>query len=123
MDTGSVEIRESDHTDDKLREKLDEMAKLVILSGRISEFHIKNLQRYPMVFFDAVKSVNIEYDLEPRGSAHYVHYYLEFQKGHRFKNKIDRLKHLERSVKSITGWADPEVKVFRKYSKSWKEIK
>ena len=43
--------------------RIKEMAKLALLSGRISEFHEKNLKAYPFVFFNDVESAEIEYDL------------------------------------------------------------
>lgn len=45
------------------RQKVLEMARLSMLTDRISEVHIKNLQMYPFVFFENVTSVKIDYDL------------------------------------------------------------
>lgn len=47
-----------------VNEQIKEMAKLTILSGRISEVQKKNMEMYPMVFFNGIKSVKIDYDLE-----------------------------------------------------------
>lgn len=44
--------------------KVKEMAKLVVYSNKISEFHEKNLKMFPFVFFNGVKSVLIDYNLE-----------------------------------------------------------
>jgi hypothetical protein len=49
-------------------EKVKDMAKLVHLSGRISEFHEKNLKMFPYVFFEGVKEAVVEYDFSHRPS-------------------------------------------------------
>ena len=41
---------------------LREMAKLTMVSNRISEIQEYNLKMYPYIFFDGVKSARIEYD-------------------------------------------------------------
>ena len=38
-------------------ELLSEMARLTALSGRISDVQIKNLQMFPLVFFDGIPNV------------------------------------------------------------------
>lgn len=40
-----------------------EMAKLTLVSNKINEIQIKNLKMFPLVFFEGVKNVVIEYDL------------------------------------------------------------
>lgn len=55
--------------DDKMTpEKIKDMAKLVHLSGRISEFHEKNLKNYALIFFDGVREAAIDYDFSHRPS-------------------------------------------------------
>ena len=45
--------------------KIKEMAQIAATTGRISTIQEKNLKMYPLVFFDGVKEVEIEYDLSP----------------------------------------------------------
>lgn len=51
-----------------IRETVKEMAKLSVLSNRISEVQEKNLKMYPFVFFNEVKSAAIDYDLAHRAT-------------------------------------------------------
>lgn len=51
----------SDET--KTREKVREMAKLSVLTDRISEVQEFNLKRYPFVFFEGLSKAEISYDL------------------------------------------------------------
>lgn len=47
----------------KALETLREMAKLTVLSSRLNDVQIKNLQSFPFVFFMDVNQVEISYDL------------------------------------------------------------
>jgi hypothetical protein len=46
-----------------------DMAKLVLVSGKISEIHEKNMKMYAFVFFNDVKEVKIDYDLSHEADA------------------------------------------------------
>lgn len=46
----------------KSLETIREMAKLTMVSNRINAMQTRNLQLYPFVFFDGVKSARIDYD-------------------------------------------------------------
>lgn len=46
----------------KVRETLRDMARLSLLSNRISAVQEKNLRAFPMVFFDGVSTGTIDYD-------------------------------------------------------------
>lgn len=48
--------------DKKTQETVREMARLALLSGRISEVQEKNLKLYPFVFFNGVLSATVDYD-------------------------------------------------------------
>jgi len=54
---------------DDIESQVKGMAALVLSSGRLSEFHEKNLKMYPMIYFNDVKEVKIEYDLAVRHDA------------------------------------------------------
>lgn len=45
------------------------MAKLVLVSGKISDVHMKNMQMYPFIYFNGVKEVKIDYDLSHKANA------------------------------------------------------
>lgn len=47
----------------KTEETVREMAKLSMLSNKISEVQEKNLKMFPFVFFDDITEVKIDYDL------------------------------------------------------------
>lgn len=50
-------------SEDQVRQKVVGMAKLSVLTDRISEVHEKNLKMYPFVFFNGVSKAEISYDL------------------------------------------------------------
>ena len=41
-----------------------DMAKLTIMSNQISEIQLKNMKMYPFVFFEGVKSVTLDFNLQ-----------------------------------------------------------
>ncbi len=43
--------------------QISEMARLTVLSNKINPVQEKNMSMWPLVFFNGVKSVKIEYDL------------------------------------------------------------
>jgi hypothetical protein len=126
-------------SDEKMTpEKIKDMAKLVHLSGRISEFHEKNLKMYPYVFFDGVLEAKIEYDFSHRPSDSgpkespktpdefykeigraamnmrsdsYVAYRLKINDNPMQPHMDKRFDALEKSVRSLF-WNDVIVKVY-----------
>jgi hypothetical protein len=119
-------------------EKVKDMAKLVHLSGRISEFHEKNLKNYALIFFDGVKEAAIEYDFSHRPSNDgpketpkspdefykeigraamsmksdaFVAYRLKIQEGIDQTHLDKRFDALEKSVRSLF-WKDVVIKVY-----------
>lgn len=44
-------------------QELQEMAKLTLLTNRITDIQAKNLQMFPLIFFDGVSDGRVEYDL------------------------------------------------------------
>jgi hypothetical protein len=110
---------------------LKQMAKLSITSGKISEIHVKNLQIWPFVFFNGVRTVNIDYDLttnncvsydtDSKGEIDYkfskpitdhfhISYDLDIDETQDNSNLEKRFDALEKSVQTIF-WAGIPLKV------------
>jgi hypothetical protein len=46
---------------------IQDLTKLVLFSGRLSEVHIKNLKQFPFIFFNGVQfPVNLEHDISTK---------------------------------------------------------
>jgi hypothetical protein len=54
---------------DDIASQVKGMAALVLTSGRLSEFHEKNLRMYPLIYFDQVREIVLDYDLSIRHDA------------------------------------------------------
>jgi hypothetical protein len=86
---------------------LKDLNKGVILTGRLSEVHVKNLQNYPFIFFEGVESVEISYNIitDPNQSLPGVGSVVRFKiKMDKEKNQSimeKRLDALKNSVKHI----------------------
>ena len=99
--------------------KLREMANLAIFSNKITEFHEKNMKMYPLVYFNGVSSVKIDYDLShtktvgdvPVSSQSMVSYYLEIDETQDNSHLDNRFIALEKSVRTLF-WKDVVVEVF-----------
>jgi hypothetical protein len=94
------------------RERLREMAKLSLLSNRISEIQEKNLKCYPFVFFEDVRCVKVDYNLERSNEEMYVAYDLELNEEPNSRGDTLKMRFLaiERSTRSIF-WNDLKVRV------------
>jgi hypothetical protein len=104
---------------DDLRKQVREMAHLSILSGRISEIQERNLKIYPLVYFNGVTSVRIEYDLlqttlspdGPVASNSKVSYFLSLDEKTPNFNMERRFDSLLQSVHNLL-WNDIIVNVY-----------
>jgi hypothetical protein len=101
------------------------MAKLTIFSNKISDVQEKNLKTWPFVFFEGVKSVMIDYDLQridditlddknlsinkPR-SNNYVKYTLMIDENVSNSNIERRYSALESSVRGLF-WKNVVVEI------------
>ena len=104
-----------------IREQLKEMAKLSILANRISEVQKKNMEAYPFIFFNDVKSVKIDYSLgrahtrstpggkEPKWDT-WVAYHLELYEDAN-PNLDRRFLCIEEAIK-VLFWKDIRVEVY-----------
>ena len=104
-----------------------DMAKLVLVAGKISDVHVKNLQMYPLIYFDGVKEAKIDYDLSHKADAlvdkdnnltinapyrhNVVTYYLTLFPGAKNDNLDKRFAALEASIRTLF-WKDVILEVF-----------
>jgi hypothetical protein len=113
-------------SDDNAANVVKDMAKLVLVSGKITPMHEKNMKMYPLIYFDGVKEVKIEYDLSHEADAlvdkennltinapkrnNIVSYYLTMYPG-TVNNQMDkRFAALEASIKTLF-WKDLMIEV------------
>jgi hypothetical protein len=103
-----------------INEIVTDLKKLIILSGQLSEIHIKNIKMFPFIFFDGVQSAEVTFDLDiakERDGAMSVCYRLKFKKGF---SKIDNLQQrcqaLENAVKNLL-WKEVDVAIYKNKSK------
>lgn len=121
-----------------MSEKIDEkyvrdMARLVLLSNRLSSFHEKNLKLFPLVFFNGIKTTKIEYDFsnnldadidanknnlnvnykinKPSTENLKTSYFLEIDPKVDNSNMDKRLEALENSVRNLL-WKNVKVQIF-----------
>lgn len=105
-------------SDKEVMEKIREMAKLTIMSSRINEIQEQNLKMYPLVFFEGVKSVKIEYDFshkktvndEPVIANSLISYYVELDES-KNDHLPTRFLMLEGSVRNLF-WKDTTVEIY-----------
>jgi hypothetical protein len=91
---------------DITREELQEMAKLAILSGRISATHEKNLKMYPFIAFDGVRSVAIDYDLSRENVVNSrISYDISIDDSVKDELALTKCKHIETWIRDLL-WKD-----------------
>lgn len=103
----------------EIKEKIKDMAKLSVLSGRINEIQEKNIKMYPLIMFMGVRSVKIDYDLAHRKTMGHeefkpdsnISFYLDIDE-REDNTKLDkRFKGLEDAVRTIF-WRDIIINVY-----------
>jgi hypothetical protein len=95
---------------------IEDMKKITILTGEISNVHEKSLLTWPYVVFDHVKNVEIKYDLSKSAYSDLGHNVVEFfvtlaEEG---KQNIDNFEKRCQTLKEWTEsmlWSGIEVKV------------
>lgn len=88
-----------------------EMAKLSILSERISEVQEKNIKMYPFIAFDGVKSAEISYDLSGNTKAFIVEYKLQISDSEKMDNIQKRYSALETWIRSLL-WKEVNIRIY-----------
>ena len=100
---------------------IKDLAKAVLLSGNLSDIHIKNIQTYPLIIFNGVEEVEAHYDINTdrstvRETPSFIEYHLTFKKGTRQPKKEElekRMKYLTDAIATLL-WTGIEVRVFNK---------
>jgi hypothetical protein len=101
-------------------EILNDLKRGILLTGRLSEVHVKTLQAVPFIFFDEVGSVSISYDISTDtsgampGLGSKIAFVISFKGDYQPDLLKDRVAALKNTVKTIL-W--PEVKVIVEDSK------
>ena len=111
---------------DDIESQVKGMASLVLSSGRLSEFHERNLKMYPLIYFNGVTEIKIDYDLAVRHDADVdqknnltlkkplqsciVSYYLKLDES--LQDSVQkRFDALETSVRTLF-WKDLPVEIY-----------
>ncbi len=111
---------------DNTTQIVKDMAKLVMVSGKLSEMHEKNMKTYPLIFFNGVKEAKVEYDVSHKANAlvdkdsnltvtaptrnNFVSYHLKIEENADNPNMERRYAALEASIKTLF-WKDIKVEI------------
>ncbi|HEY5235634.1 MAG TPA: hypothetical protein VIJ14_05610 [Rhabdochlamydiaceae bacterium] len=88
---------------------IQDLTKLVLFSGRISEVHVRNLKSFPWIFFNFVKECHLDYGFaKAKEEESFVHYRLNIEGDNDGLPK--RYQALESAVRSLF-WKEVKVKV------------
>lgn len=115
-------------------EQVREMARLTLLTNRLNPIQEKNLKMYPLVFFNGIKSANMEFDLSNdqmvnevedikkteikyefnKAETKHLHvtYHLEIDENSKDNAYMEkRYEALEKSVRNLL-WKEIKVRVY-----------
>lgn len=111
---------------DELQKTVRGLAALVVNSNRISEVHERSMKMYPLIYFEGVESVKIEFDLSHESDVSvdkennvkvnsplrhcFVAYYLTIDEKLLDENLKVRFRALENSTRTLF-WKDLPVKI------------
>lgn len=110
---------------------LKEMANLTMVSGKINAIQEKNIKMFPLIYFNGVSSVRIQYDLSNDSKVQYeqnkatfdttfsienkhkpkIEYFIEIDEGQDNDQLEKRYQTLEASVRNIF-WIDTKVMIY-----------
>ena len=89
---------------------IKDLNKLILLSDKISEVHIKNLKSFPYYFFNGLQEAEVPYNISIKDkNSSFVHYYLTLSEENDNLNK--RFEALQGAVKALF-WKEVEVKLY-----------
>lgn len=96
------------------------MAQLTVLTNRLSEIQEKNMGLFPRIFFDGVREINIEFDLQRTdlpntlaSCANWVKYDLKIAEQFHSANHVAlerRYEALENAIRTLL-WSDIRVSI------------
>lgn len=104
-------------SDSAIKQRLQEMAQLSLLANRLSEIQEKNLKSYPFVFFNDVKTVKIDFDLQrndidgKHNPNRHVSYHLELNEENN-KTLVEKRFFAITEATRMLFWNDLKVRVF-----------
>lgn len=82
------------------QEEIRELSKLAIASGKLSDWHVKNLTNFVFIAFNGVQKVEIEYNINhDDGKKPFVRYKI-ISKGKLGKTKAE----IERRISDCSSW-------------------
>lgn len=88
---------------------IQELTKLMVFSGRLSEVHTKNLEAFPFIFFNGVKKAKIEHNISTtKDIPSIISYEIDLDGENNFPEK--RYEALHAAVKSIF-WKEIQLKI------------
>ena len=88
---------------------IQDLTKLVLFSGRISEVHVKNLKSFPWIFFNFLKEAKLDYGFaKTKEEESFVHYSLKIEGENDHLEK--RYKALESAVRTLF-WKEVKLQV------------
>lgn len=104
---------------DIIEKQLADMARLTVLSNKINPIQEKNMTMFPMVYFNGVKTVKIDYDLSktkvvgdgPEMNNSIVSYYLTMSPDSENDYLEKRFAHLENSIRNLF-WKEVVLEVY-----------
>ena len=91
---------------------LQDLTKLVLFSGRLSEVHIKNLQAFPFIYFNAhIDHPKLDYSIETTDKTKPTIFSYSFSFNLESNDQLDkRYKALESAVRSLF-WKEVKIEV------------
>lgn len=98
---------------------LNEHRKLMFITGKFSDFQIKNLEMFPQIVFDNIKKIEIKYDIQTNKGAGFVEYKVKL---------FEKQDSLEKRKEDLTKWVkhllfkEIEVKVHVSTTRSKKRV-
>jgi len=115
----------SSEQEQKEQNVVEEHKKMVIMTGNLSDFQLKNLKTWPFLVFDGLESVEVSYDFTKliddaeTLTPGKVEFNFTFKKG----TKMDRSQTKERLEQlsvwtKFLFWKDTEV-LFKESGKAW----
>ena len=94
---------------DKKPPTISELNSLGILSGTLSEVHVKNLQVFPFIYFNGISEAKLDYDVvQSKDNNSYVHYDLTLNQTNDHLDK--RFAGLEAALRALF-WKEIQLKL------------